>query len=238
MSKTNKLKQKTTGFDILYRVITAVLVVAMFPLAYFQKMIFIVVMHKEASTLIDKLFGAETADPGGTYFEWSISDLFNPMSSLHSIINTKDEITFNLSVFWENPYLRAVLFAVVFFALTLVIALVILGFAVFSNKTKIITILSASGVASMLASWISFSMFFAEPITSNAVSIGEVLNIGGVITNLLLGFFDITTIKLESAFFSVLFLMLGILIWSVSVYIVNKSDEKEKAMKKAEKANK
>ena len=39
MSKTKKIKQKTTGFDILYRVVTALMAVATFPFAYFSKMI-------------------------------------------------------------------------------------------------------------------------------------------------------------------------------------------------------
>lgn len=232
MSKTNRIKRKTTGFDIFYRVVTAIMAIAVFPLAYFQKIVFIVIMHEDISALVDKITNAESSDPGGTYIEWAIADVFNTSSTLHSLINNSDgAITFN-SV-WENQYLRAVLFSAIFFALTLILALVILGFAIFSNKVKAIIGLSSGGILCMLASWISFSNFFSNPITNDIVPLGEALNIKGVIINLLLGLVDVTTIKLEGAFFSVFFLMLGILIWSVSVLVVNNSEEKEKAMKTA-----
>lgn len=232
MSKTNRIKRKTTGFDIVYRVVTAIMAIAVFPLAYFQKIVFIVIMHEDISALVDKITNAESSDPGGTYIEWAIADVFNTSSTLHSLINNSDgAITFN-SV-WENQYLRAVLFSAIFFALTLILALVILGFAIFSNKVKAIIGLSSGGILCMLASWISFSNFFSNPITNDIVPLGEALNIKGVIVNLLLGLVDVTTIKLEGAFFSVFFLMLGILIWSVSVLVVNNSEEKEKAMKTA-----
>ena len=233
MSK-NKIKRKTTGFDILYRVVTAIMAVAMFPLTYFAKMIFIVVMHEDLSSLISSITGEE--DPGGTYFEWGIADFFDPSSSLSLFINGDSEKSLDLNMIWENQYLRAVLFAVIFFAIALVIALVILGFAIFSNKIKAIASLSGGGILAMAASWISFTSFFANPITSGEVELGKVLNISGMIANLALGFVEITTIKLEGAFFWVLFLMAAILIWSVSVHIVNVSDEKEKAQKAMAKA--
>ncbi len=233
MSK-NKIKRKTTGFDILYRVVTAIMAVAMFPLTYFAKMIFIVVMHQDLSSIISSITGEE--DPGGTYFEWGIADIFDPSSSLSLFINEDSEKSLDLNMIWENQYLRAVLFAVIFFAIALIIALVILGFAIFSNKIKVIAGLSGGGILAMAASWISFTCFFATPITSGEIELGQALNISGLFANLALGFVEFTTIKLEGAFFWVLFLMVAILIWSVSVYIVNVSDEKEKAQKAMEKA--
>ncbi len=235
MSK-NKIKRKTTGFDILYRVVTVIMAVAMFPLAYFSKLIFIVVMHEDLSSLLSAISGEE--DPGGTYLEWAIADIFDPSSSLSLFINEDTSENLQLSMLWESPYLRAVLFAAIFFALALVLALVILGFAIFSNKVKVITGLSAGGLLAMAASWISFTSFFANPITSGETALSEVFDITGIIANIALGFVEVTTIKLEGAFFWVLFLMLGIFVWSVSVMIVNAGDEKEKAEKAMAKARK
>lgn len=235
MSKTKKVKQKTTGFDILYRVVTALMAVATFPFAYFSKMILIIIMHEEVSNLINNLTGSE--DPGGTYVEWSIADIFDSSSTLNMLLNLGEGNSLSISTIWDNVYLRAALIAAIFFAITLVLALIILFFAIFSNKTKVIIGLSAGGVLSMIAAFISFTNFFAHPITSGEVSLSSVLNIDGIIANLALGFVDITTLKLEGAFYWVLFLMLGILIWSVSVLIVNKSEEKEKAMKEAARKN-
>ena len=234
MSKT-KIKKKTTGFDIAYRVVTAAMAVAIFPLAYFAKMLFVVVKHEELSSIIGMLTET-TGDPGGTYFDWSIADVFDPGNYANWLITLNEGKSFSLSAVWENEYLRAVLFAVIFFAIALVITLVILGFAIFSNKRKVIAFLSGGGLLAMLASFISFTMFFANPITSGEVSIAKVFNISGFVVNLALEFIDITTIQLEGAFFWVAFLLLGILIWSVSVIIVNASDEKEKQLKKMEQA--
>lgn len=226
MSK-NKIKRKTTGFDILYRVITAIMAVVMFPLAYFSKMIFIVVKHEELSSALNTLLGGD--DPGGTYFEWGFSDIFSSSSSLSWFLDEDSMSEFQISTLWENEYLRAVLIAVIFFAIALVISLVILGFAIFSNKIKVIAGLSIGGIITMAASWISFTNFFANPIVSGDVELRDVLNITGTIANIALSFIDITTIKLEGAFFWVLFLMVAILIWSIAVMIVNAGDEKEKA---------
>ncbi len=235
MSKT-KIKRKTTGFDILYRMVTAIMAVATLPLAYFLKMVFIVIKHEEISSLLSAITGEE--DPGGTYFEFAVADIFDSSSSLSLFIGDGAIENIDLGALWGNQYLRAALFAVIFFVIALVIALVIFGFAVFSNKIKVITGLSVGGLLAMAASWISFTSFFASPITSGAVSIRDVFGISGAIANIAIGFIDVTTIKLEGAFFGVLFMLLGILIWSVSVMIVNASDEKEKAQKAMARAKK
>ncbi len=229
MSKTT-IKRKTTAFDIVYRIVTAIMAVAVFPLAYFSKMIFIIVMHQDLSTLLTTLFGSESEDPGGTYFEWAIADIFNPASSITLFIDEDTE--FNLSEIWGNEYTRAAFIAAILFALTLVLAIVILGFAIFSNKTKVIAGLSASGIVLMLASLVTFNMLFVSPITSGQISLGEALNISGLIVNFALGFINVTTIKLEGGFFWVLFMMIAILVWSVAVQLVKASDEKEQAEKK------
>lgn len=234
MSKTNKIKRKTTGFDIVYRVVTAIMAVATLPLAYFLKMIFIVIKHEEISSILNLITGEE--DPGGTYFEFAIADIFDSSSTLSFFIGDDAAENFDLSTIWGNQYLRAVLFAVIFFIIALVIAFVIFGFAAFSNKIKVIAALSGGGMLMMLASWISFTSFFANPITSGEVSISEVFDVSGAIANIAIGFIDVATIKLEGAFFGVLFMLLGILIWSISVMIVNADDEKQKAEKAMAKA--
>ena len=236
MSKTNKIKRKTTGFDIVYRVVTAIMAAAMIPFALLSKMIFIVVMHEEVSSVLNALLG--TDDPSGTYFEWGFLDLFDSSSSLSLFIDEDSFSDFQFSTVWDNVYLRAVFIALVFFAIALVISLVILGFAVFSNKIKVITGLSVGGLLAMGASWIAFTNFFARPLTSGEISLREVFDGMGAIASLAVGLIDITTVRLMSAFYGVFFLMLGILIWSVSVMIVNASDEKEKAQKAMARAKK
>ena len=60
MSKTNKIKQKTTGFDILFRVVTAIACIAIYPVFYFADLIHILITHTDISDLLNKLNGENT----------------------------------------------------------------------------------------------------------------------------------------------------------------------------------
>ena len=106
--------------------------------------------------------------------------------------------------------------------------LVIIGFALFSNKVKVIAALSGSGLACTIASYISFTQFFAKPLINGEITLSQLFNVQNTIVNMVLNLAgDVTVFRLEGAFFSVLFLLLAVFIWSVAVVIVNKSEEKE-----------
>ena len=150
---------------------------------------------------------------------------------------TNEEFDFKASIL-QNELYRPLVVAAVFIIIALVLGLVILGFAVFSNKIKVIIGLSGAGFLSTLAADFSFSAF-ANPLMAGEISLSQALNIDGIISSLIVGFLgDVASFTLDAAFWGVLFIMLGICAWSVSVLIVNISDEKEKAMKKAERLNK
>lgn len=226
MSKAKKAKKKTTGFDIMYRVITIILVVAMFPVSYFSSMVYYEIEHEEASALISKLTGEE--DPGFTYGKMSIKDLTDPDSLIKSFTGGDIETS---SIF-KNVIYRPAIVAASLFIVALILGLVILGFAAFSNKVKVITGLSAGGFLVMIASYISFSKFFAAPILSGEISFAQLFGTDESILMMLFGMIGrISSFRLDTAFFAVLFLMLGILLWSVAVLIVNAGDEKEKKPK-------
>lgn len=237
MSKTNSIKKKTTGFDILYRVVTAILAVAMFPAVYFANLFTFEIAHTGISNLLGGLdINAEEGMSGTLHTTYdSISlhrlpELINVFSGF-----TNDDFDFKASVL-QNSLYRPVIVAVVFLAIALVIGLVILGFAIFSNKIKVITALSASGFLCTVASYISFTGFFAEKVLSGEITLSQLFNMDGIITSViasLVGEFILFT--LDGAFFAVMFLLLGICLWSISVMIVNYSDEKEKQLKKAAK---
>lgn len=242
MSKTNSLKQKTTGFDILYRVVTAVLAIAMYPAFYFANLLTIEIAHTSISNLLGSLGGllnenaAQTT--GGTlhttYESISLSKLPQLMDTLSSFTN--EDFDFKASIL-QNELYRPVIVAVVFVAIALVLGLVILGFAVFSNKIKVITALSGAGFLCTLASYISFTGFFAEKLLSGEIELSELFNMEGIIASAVMSFIgEVIVCTLDGAFYAVMFLLLGICLWSVSVWIVNASDEKEKQMKKAAKS--
>ena len=159
-----------------------------------------------------------------------LPDLIDLFSSF-----TDETFDFKTSVL-QNALYRPVVVAVVFLALALIIGLVILGFAIFSNKIKVITALSASGFLCTVASYVSFTGFFAEKVLAGDITIAQLFNMDGIITSIVASLIgEVILFTLDGAFFAVMFLLLGICLWSISVMIVNYSDEKEQQMKKAAK---
>ena len=232
MSKTKKIKQKTTGFDILYRVVTAIMAIIMYPIFYFADIFSIGIAHTDISDLLNKFTGnneLHVTDESISLYELpSWIDIFSGF--------TNDEFDFKASIL-QNEMYTPVIVAVVFIVIALILGLVILGFAIFSNKVKVITALSGAGFLSTLAAYISFS-FFANPLLSGEVTLSQLFNVNGIISSAVIGFLgEVTVFTLDTAFFGVMFIMLGICAWSVSVLIVNKSEEKEKAMKEAARRN-
>ena len=236
MSKTKSLKQKTTGFDIMYRVITAILAVAMFPAVYFADLFTFEIAHTSISNLLGGLTANEEGMNGTlhtTYDSISLHELPQWIDMFSGFTN--EDFDFKASVL-QNALYRPVIVAVVFLALALVIGLVILGFAIFSNKIKVITALSASGFLCTLASYISFTGFFAEKVLAGDITISQLFNMNGIISSAIASLIgEVILFTLDGAFFAVMFLLLGICAWSVSVMIVNASEEKEKQMKAAAK---
>ena len=229
MSKTNKIKQKTTGFDILFRVVTAIACIAIYPVFYFADLIHILITHTDISDLLNKLNGENTLQ--ATEESISLAELPEWINTFSSF--TDGNFDFKASIL-QNELYRPLVVAAVFIAIALVLGLVILGFAIFSNKIKAIIGLSGAGFLSTIAAYISFSCF-ANPLMAGEITLSEVLNMNGIVSSLIIGFLgEVASFTLDGAFWGLMFIMLGICAWAVSVLLVNISDEKEKAMKKAE----
>lgn len=234
MSKTKSLKNKTTGFDIVYRVVTAILAVAIYPLFYFLDLLYIQMDHKAIADLWGQITENSKPELGITYEYLSLSK----SSELVDLIKTfmgDESASFDLL---RHAVYRPLIAAIVFLAIALVIGLVILGFAIFSNKVKVVACLSAGGFLSSVISFFCFSEGFAAPIIDGRVQLAELFgqSASGGVSFVLQMVGDITYLSLQGAFFAVLFIMLAILIWSGSVLLVNISDEKEHTAKKAAKA--
>lgn len=227
MSKTKSLNKKTTGFDIMYRVVTAIMAVIIYPIFYFVDFFMIEIAHSDISNLVNKFNDSNTLYT--TYEKVSVRELPQWIDFFSSFTN--EDFDFKTSVL-QNELYRPVFVAVVFLAIALVLGLVILVFAAFSNKIKVITALSGAGFLCTLASYISFTGFFAEPILKGDVSLIDLLNTDGFVVNLILQYLgEVEVFALCGSFFAVMFLLLGICAWSVSVMVVNASEEKEKQMK-------
>ena len=177
MSKTNKIKQKTTGFDILFRVVTAIACVAIYPVFYFADLIHILITHKDISDLLNKVTSESTLH--ATEESISLAELPEWINTFSSF--TDGNFDFKASIL-QNELYRPLVVAAVFIAIALILGLVILGFAIFSNKIKAIIGLSGAGFLSTIAAYISFSCF-ANPLMAGEISLSEVLNMDGIISS-------------------------------------------------------
>lgn len=229
MSKTNKIKQKTTGFDIFYRVVTAIACVAIYPVFYFADLIHFLIVHTDISDLMNKLTNKNELQ--ATEESLSLAEIPEWLNLFSGFVD--GAFDFKASIL-QNELYRPLVVAAVFIIIALVLGLVILGFAIFSNKVKAIIGISGAGFLATVAAYISFSAF-ANPLMAGEITLSQALNMDGIISSLIVGFLgEVAAFNLDSAFWGLMFIMLGICLFSVSVLIVNKSDEKEKAMKKAE----
>lgn len=90
----------------------------------------------------------------------------------------------------------------------------------------------------MIASYVAFNSFFVSPIVSGEVSLASLLNVDGAIAQFALGLIEVSGIYLRNAFYIPAFLLLGILVWSTAVIVVNMGDAAEKEPKKPKKPKK
>ncbi len=231
MSKTKSLKKKTTGFDILYRVVTAIMAVAMFPLVFFMDILYIQVDHTAIADIWGSLTSDKTPNLGSTYENLSIYELGDWVETVKGFFGENSDS----AGFFEIGAYRPLIAAIVFLGIALILGLVILGFAAFSNKIKVIMGLSGGGILASIISYFCFTEGFAAPIIRGDVTLSNLFGQGGNVTVelILSAVGEVSALALKGGFFAVLLLMLGILLWSISVYIVNAGEEKEKQMKKA-----
>ena len=222
--KTLKKKEKLTGFDMMYKVIAIIMAVAMFPLCYFTTMVYIQMDHTQIADLWGSITQNKNPELGVTYEEISLAELPEFIETLSSFGSSDASINI-----WSYEHFRPALVAAGFLALALVLGLVIIGFVIFSRNLKVVIGLSATGFVSTIVSLGIFNEAFAKPIINGAVSLSELLKIDGGIGSLALQYIGkITAISPREAFFSVMFIMLGICLWTLCVMLVNSSEEKEK----------
>lgn len=248
-----KTKKKASGFDIMFRVITAVLAAATFPVVYFMNLIYYALDWTNAINLINNIkdvLGSEnllegiknllmpSADSAEKVTE--ITDGYICLAKLDefkSLLNTAssgNEVNIK-DLLFNNAGLRPLVISLALFAVVLVLALVILIVSIFKNKPKLIAALSGAGAVLGIASNVIFVTRFANPLIAGTTTLGGILGSDSLVLQML---GDVIELRYENAFFTVLFLMGAILIWSLSVMIVNSDDKTEKALRKAKKAEK
>lgn len=266
-SGAKSLKKKQSAFDIMFRVITAVLAFAVFPVTYFMNLIYWAIdssgIYKLAGNIgdifnsgnllevIKNLFAPATSSTDQVieitdgYFCLAKLDEFKNLMNMASVFGDG-----NKNSFWDvisgNAQIRPLVISLAVFALVLIISLVIIIISAVANKPKVVAALSGAGAVLAMGSNLIFNSFFAKPLIDGTTSLASVFGVensmGGIVLSLI---GTVVELHYDTAFFAVMFIMIAICVWALSVMIVNSGDpaykkeaELKKAKKKAKKAAK
>lgn len=127
----------------------------------------------------------------------------------------------------------------VFFALALLLSVVILLFAIFSNKRLLITSLGGLGLAFMGAAYISFGKL-ADLLTSGQVPLSSFFDTDGFSFLIKMGiqmaggFLGLEVLRLTTATLIMTLLFAAIVVWGLAFILTE--DDKEKAERKLKKS--
>ncbi len=234
--KTPKLKRKTTGLDVVSRIITCGLAVAIPAAAYFLSIIYYE-FQSTAIALLSKFVGGEENDDGITYGYITIKGFVKDFWP--TIASSKDGKESELWTALE-PLHNAIYATGIIFAITLVIAVVIFFTACFSNSNKLPLIFSVLGLCSTAGLAIAFRAVTA-PIVDGSFPLTDTLGstlfgglFGGAYIMSLLGtllgslselIIKFNVINLSTAWVTMIVCYLLILIWHGAMLLVNLGDK-------------
>jgi|GEM_PF-158715 len=232
--KTPKIKRKTTALDIVSRVITCGLAVAIPAAAYVLSIIYYE-FQSTALALLSKYMGNEN-DDGTTYGYITIKGFIKDFWPTIASSSEKDSNA--AGELWTalEPVHGAIYATGILFALTLVIAVVIFFTACFSNSNKLPLIFSALGLCSAFGMAVAFRGITA-PILDGTLSLSQTLAstlLGGLfgssdimaILGTLLGslsqlIINFTVINLSTAWVTILVCYVILIIWHGAMLVIS-----------------
>ena len=226
IEKPKKLKKKTTGMDIFYRIVTILMAAAVPVAAYYAKLIYLVV-KSTAFALIAQLTG-DSSDNGDTQAYYSISKFVTNFGPL-----IKDKGTSQAGSVWASlsEVHTQIIMVAVCFVLTVLLAVAIFLTGCFSNKRLPQLIMSGVGILSMIIFAIAFSSL-ANTIVSGEVGLQTLFN-SDIVKAFLPYLASISVLKKSSGYYLMLFLHIAIFLWTGSNMLIDLGDEKAaKAPKK------
>lgn len=148
-------------------------------------------------------------------------------------------------IFFENEWVQSLMPAaisfLVFFAIAIILSLVIFFFSVFSNKRLVITCLGGGGILAMIGAYISFGRF-AAPLLDGTVQLSSLFNTADLSALMSIGVqllgsaIGVEMLQLTSATLIMTLIFAAIVIWGLA-YILTE-DESEKLQRKLKKAKK
>lgn len=200
----------------LYRIVNALLAAAVFPAALFLDGILL----RASTTLMD--YGLEE-----TFTLMRIINIFLGKETFFGIPYEKNIATWPTAL---DPVQGKVIASIVFLVITLVIALFIFFWSIFSNKRLPVAIASASGMITMIISTACFKSA-TNLLTKGVVNVVELFS-DGWLASLLGGIVNIDRLEFGGFQNGILICFLIILLWTGAYYLVEIGESKEEKVKK------
>lgn len=220
-----KTKKKISAIDVLYRVLMAGMAACVLIAAFFSKFYYILV-DSSALQILSRLSG-KTEDSGATLLNRSLYETFNMFSG-----STGE--TGGTSGIWDKVWAAfadvhgAIICTVVFFVMALLIALVLFFFSCFSGKKLVPICLSAGGIVSLIAMRIAFNTA-AAPVLAGEISLASLLGSSSSVFSSIVGSLaEVSVARLDTAWFVMLFLFIGMLVWAGAYMLIEAGDKKKR----------
>lgn len=225
---------------ILNRIVVFILSLSIFPIMYFLNLVRAVVSISESSslyTILSKI--AEETASSAMELTFSIKEIFKYISDGGVSFGG---LKFDLSKIPAELLSGKnwVIAAGVLLAVAMIIAIVIMGCALFTNAYKTISALGAGGAICCFAA-LRFFARFAAPYMSGSIDVGDVLAqafvgesnnlLGSIGASVLKGAISVDAFSLSNAVTLSLIFFIGIALWELA-YIVTLPEDKSKNLKK------
>lgn len=224
---------------ILNRIVVFILSLSIFPIMYFLNLVRAVVSISESSslyTILSKI--AEETASSAMELTFSIKEIFKYISDGVSFGGMKFDLSKIPAELLSGK--NWVIAAGVLLAVAMIIAIVIMGCALFTNAYKTISALGAGGAICCFAA-LRFFARFAAPYMSGSIDVGDVLAqafvgesnnlLGSIGASVLKGAISVDAFSLSNAVTLSLIFFIGIALWELT-YIVTLPEDKSKNLKK------
>lgn len=210
--KERKIKTRDTGFNIAYRVVTAVIAACTFPTVVFTSLFYL------AYTLpLFSLLSGDSTDTGASFFKASIYELVTKYAKYADAFEGNTDLAEKLSVL-KGPFTAIVCL----YAAVCVLALVIILLAAFTRKKLPIIITSVLGFGVLAGIPFAFKAFEA-PILDGTINLDTFLNTG--LEGILSMVATVDFVRAGDAYTFLWVIFGAILIWTGAVMLVNIGDE-------------
>ncbi len=195
---------------VVYRVVTALIAACVIPLAIFSPLV--------------RIVGDMTITDSYVAEDVSAYDIYDLFFDKDSTFEGFGELKLTEKVKEVLPNLIA---AGCCLAAALLLSLVIIGFAAFSNRRLVILCLSAGAIVSMIAMFVTFGNF-AEPFMTGKITIADLgLMESEILKTVVSTFITIKLLQISSAGFLIIIAFSGILLWTLSFMLTEIGDPKK-----------